>query len=433
MLVNLDSLIGKSLRQWNRRYLDFPESPGGVQLPDPQSGSRYLLYLHVPYCTVLCPFCTFHRVKFQRDSARTYFDSLRDEIELVTESGYRFDELYIGGGTPTVMPDELMHTIRELRARHPITGVSVETNPNSVDAAGLQRLRDTGVTRLSVGVQSFDDALLAEMQRLPKYGTGEEIRECLRDMGGIFDTLNVDMIFNFPHQDETSLRRDLRVLTDELGVDQVSYYPLMTAGDAAASMRRTMGQVDQSRERDFYHIVAEHLLGAGYRRASAWCFSRKAGMFDEYIAERDDYVGLGSGSFSYLQGCLYVSTFSLGDYESLVASGHAGTVRRRPLSEHEQMRYYLLVKLFGGALALAAAEARFANRFQRGLWPELTALRAMGAVRHAGDRLELTESGQYLWVVLMREFLTAVNSVRESMRRCVSEGGLPSMTANRPR
>lgn len=414
--MNLDALIGRSLRQSNLRYLDFAESPGGVRLPVPDPDARYLLYLHVPYCTVLCPFCSFHRVKFQHDNAKSYFARLREEIRLVTASGYRFDELYVGGGTPTIMPEELIRTIEEVREQHSIAGISVETNPNSLDRDGLHRLRVAGVNRLSVGVQSFDNELLAEMQRLPTYGTGEEIRERLKQMQGVFDTLNVDMIFNFPHQTETTLRQDLQVLTDELAVDQVSYYPLMTAGDTAARMRRTMGQVDETRERDFYRIIAGHMLGAGYERSSAWCFSRNVGMFDEYIAERDDYVGLGSGAFSYLQGSLYVSAFSIGDYESLVDAGRTGTIRRRSLTAREQMRYHLLVKLFSGSLPLAAAEERFTARFQRSLWPELAALKAMGSIRQRGDELVLTESGQYLWVVLMREFLTAVNSLRNAMR-----------------
>lgn len=415
--MNLDALIGRTLRQWNRRYMDFPASSGGVTLPAPETGAHYLLYLHVPYCTALCPFCSFHRVRFQRDGARGYFERLRDEIRQVTRCGYRFDEVYVGGGTPTVMPDQLTRTIDLVTAEHPVTGVSVETNPNSLDADELRQLRAAGVNRLSVGVQSFDDGLLTEMQRLPAYGSSEEIRERLGTMRDVFDTLNVDMIFNFPHQSEEMLRRDLEILTSELAVNQVSWYPLMTAADTAERMRPSMGEVDESREKHFYRIIARHMLDAGYARSSAWCFSRKAGMFDEYITERDDYVGLGSGSFSYLRGSLYVSTFSIGDYESRVDAGCTGTIRRRPLSAREQMHYYLLVRLFSGSLALPAAEKRFAGRFRHSLWPELAALRTIGAIVGRGDTLRLTESGYYLWVVLMREFLTAVNGVREQMRR----------------
>jgi hypothetical protein len=80
------------------------------------------------------------------------------------------------------------------------------------------------------------------------------------------------------------------------------------------------------------------------------------------------------------------------------------------------MRYYLLMKLFGGSLDLAAAEDRFAGRFKRTLWPELAALRTMGAMRQSGGKLTLTENGYYLWVMMMREFFTGMNKLREQMR-----------------
>ncbi|MDH3758929.1 MAG: radical SAM protein, partial [Gammaproteobacteria bacterium] len=208
----VDLLIDSFLRRASRRVLSFRTAEEQPVLPPPDPRQRYLLYLHIPYCRVLCPFCSFHRVRFRRDRAVPYFDSLRSEIRLVSEAGYLFDELYVGGGTPTVMPEQLARTLGFVRERHPVQAVSVETNPDDLDNDGIRRLRDVGVNRVSVGVQSFDDALLAEMQRLEPYGSGMEIALRLKKAQGSFDTLNVDMIFNFPHQTEDSLDRDLDVL-----------------------------------------------------------------------------------------------------------------------------------------------------------------------------------------------------------------------------
>lgn len=414
--MNFDTLIGNFVRHYNRQKMSFPPESSGTLLPAPESERRYLLYLHIPYCVVLCPFCSFHRVRFERRSATQYFDSLRSEISLVTDCGYRFDELYVGGGTPTVAPDELASTIGFVRELHSIAGISVETNPDDLDKDSVLRLRDIGVKRLSVGVQSFDDDLLREMRRLERYGCGALIRDRLIRRKKIFDTINVDMIFNFPHQSETSLRRDLKILTDEVGVDQVSFYPLMTSDSTARKMLHTMGRVDFSREKYFYGVIADHMLARGYSRASAWCFSRNPGMFDEYIVEREQYLGLGSGAFSYLQGTLFASTFSINHYVSLVAAGHTGTFGQRKMSERDQMRYYLMMQLFSGSLDKATAEKRFSNKFQRSLWPELTALQTLGAVRSTTGHFELTDNGYYLWVMLMREFFTGVNNLREQMR-----------------
>jgi len=419
--VSIDTFIGKSLRKLNRQVLTLTESPTGTELPRPRVGSRYLLYLHIPYCVVLCPFCSFHRVKFKKDDTAQYFSSLRREIELVSDRGYRFDELYVGGGTPTVMPGELVKTLRLVQDLHPLSSLSIETNPDDLDPDNLRRWRDAGVNRLSVGVQSFDDDLLRQMQRYDTYGSGSSIRNSLRRAEGIFETLNADIIFNFPRQTEASLHRDLNILIDELDIDQVSFYPLMTVNSTRRKMQQTVGDVDYSRERRYYQIIAERMQNAGYKRASAWCFSRRPGMFDEYIAEREEYVGLGSGSFSYLDGNLFASSFSINHYERLVASGKTGTVCHRRMSERDQMRYYLMMQLFSGKLSVADAEERFNGRFRGKLWPELAALRTMGSIRSNDRQITLTESGFYLWVMMMREFFTAVNTLREHMRHKIAE------------
>lgn len=415
-----DALVARILRQLNKRVLNFSQTPDLPCLPEADADKHYLLYLHIPYCLVLCPFCSFHRVRFKQDSAEHYFECLRDEIDIVSRSGYKFDELYVGGGTPTVLPEQLARTLDFLRERHPLGSISVETNPDDLEKDGVHHLREAGVNRLSVGVQSFDDELLREMQRLEKYGNGVEIIRRLQRESGTFDTLNIDMIFNFPHQTEASLRRDLDILTGDIGVDQVSWYPLMAATSTSRAMLQSMGKVDFSRERHFYELIVERMLAAGYSRNSAWCFSRTPGLFDEYIVGHEEYVGLGSGSFSYLQGNLFSSTFSINHYKQLLTAGKTGTVRRRIMSQRNQMHYYLMMRLFAGSLDLDAAESRFEGRFQSALRPELFALRLMGAVRREDRKLMLTENGNFLWVMMMREFFSGVSDLRDEMRHHIS-------------
>ena len=415
------ALIDGILRRANRRVLDFSAAEEEPALTPPDSRQQYLLYLHIPYCRVLCPFCSFHRVRFSRDRAQPYFESLRREIRCVSEAGYVFDELYVGGGTPTVLPEELAQTIGTVRELHPVQAVSVETNPDDLEKRGIRRLGDVGVNRVSVGVQSFDDVLLGEMQRLEPYGSGAEIARRLKKAQGRFDTLNVDMIFNFPHQTEESLDRDLDILVSDIGADQVSWYPLMTAASTRRAMLEDMGRVDYSRERRLYECIVTRMSDAGYARVSAWCFSRKPGLVDEYIVDHDEYVGLGSGAFSYLQGSLYASTFSLNHYGRLVARGGTGLTLRRKMSERDQMRYYLLMRLFAGSLNLDVAQEKFDGRFRNQLRPELAALRLFGVTKPDGAILRLTERGYYLWVMMMRDFFSGVSDLRDEMRQHIPD------------
>ena len=186
-------------------------------------------------------------------------------------------------------------------------------------------------------------------------------------------------------------------------------------------MAQHMGSVHYARERAFYELIVERMLGAGYQRSSAWCFSRKAGMFDEYIVDHEEYVGLGSGAFSYLQGRLFASTFSINHYLKQVEAGRTGTVRQRVMSERDQMHYFLMMRLFAGSLDLEFAENRFSGRFQSVLWPELSALRLIGAVQRQAGQLTLTENGYFLWVLMMREFFSGVSDLRDAMRHHISE------------
>lgn len=416
-----DKLLGRIIRQAAKQNLDFDAASTPTGLPEADPSRRYMLYLHIPFCVVLCPFCSFHRVQFRDQKAKSYFNALQHEIDLAAKSGFRFSEAYFGGGTPTVLPDELAGIVRWLRA-HGVDQISAETNPDDLENSKLEHLAEFGINRLSVGVQSFDDDLLRQMERYEKYGSGEQIVGRLKKTNGSFDTLNIDMMFNFPRQTRKSLQRDLDILTDEIGAEQVSWYPLMSSKETRKTMAKEIGRVNYGRERRLYHQVAEHMLDKGYRRSSAWCFSRGDKMIDEYITENIDYLGLGSGSFSLIDGTLYGNTFSINNYLARIADGRSGVTRQRRLGLREIMQYYMLVTLFGGSLDLDAADRYFGRSFYRGLLPELSGLRLIGAIRKNGRMLHLTESGQYLWVMLMREFFASVNEFRERMRLEISSG-----------
>jgi len=252
----------------------FARTPRPVpSLPGPEAGKQYLLYAHVPFCERLCPYCSFNRFPFSEDPARTYFKSLRAQMRMVADLGYTFDSLYIGGGTPTILVDELCETIDLARELFGTLEVSTETNPNHLIPEILDPLKDR-VQRMSVGVQSFDDGLLKEMDRYDKYGSGAEILERIQSLEGFFHSLNVDMIFNFPSQTEEILRRDVEMVKASR-CNQTTFYPLMASRSVEASLKRTVGMVDYDREAEYYKILVEGLSDT-FELSTAWTFSRIA-------------------------------------------------------------------------------------------------------------------------------------------------------------
>ncbi|OPY90435.1 MAG: Oxygen-independent coproporphyrinogen-III oxidase 1 [Syntrophus sp. PtaU1.Bin208] len=413
----ISSLVGYMARRNFSRVMRFEEGQR-PSLPAVSSGEPRLLYLHVPFCERLCPYCSFNRFVFEEGRCREYFSALRREIRLYKEKGYNFGGVYVGGGTPTLLLDELEETLDLVRRCFSIREVSVETNPNHLVPERLERLSRIGINRLSVGIQSFNDGLLKAMDRYDKYGSGAEIVERLQQAQGRFDTLNADMIFNFPSQDMAMLDRDLDILLD-LGVDQVTWYPLMVSDSTRQVVTRTLGAVGKGREKAFYERIRER-LGREYRFSSAWCFSRKGTMIDEYIVDYDEYAGLGSGSIGYLDGVCYANTFDLAEYCKRLSRDELPLMAARTFTLEERMRYDFVMKLFSTKLNHSQLLAKYGGHLSSRLWLDLILFRLVGALRYSEPDWRLTKWGCYLWVVIMREFFTAVNNFRDF---CRAEGG----------
>ncbi len=390
----------------------------GITAPQPLDGKEYLLYIHVPFCEELCPYCSFNRFPLDRDLAREYFRALGREIRMYKDLGFDFRAVYVGGGTPTVLPEEMSDVLHELRSLFRIKEISLETNPHHLTDPIVDLLKQGGVNRLSVGVQTFDDGLLKQMERFHKYGSGSDIKAKLSHYMGAFDTLNVDMIFNFPTQTLSMLERDVEII-DQIRADQVTFYPLMVSDITRHELARRFGPIRYSQEKRFYLQIAE-MLSKNYACGTAWCFSRKETMIDEYIVDYDEYVGVGSGSFGYVGGACYANTFSVSDYVKSLSEKKLPIMAKKVFSETEQIQYDFVMKLFGTSLDVRKAEEKFRGKFMKTLWKEVSFFRLAGALVKRDGVLKLTRKGQYFWVIMMREFFTGVNNFRDVCRTLIA-------------
>jgi menaquinone C8-methyltransferase len=413
-----ERILTHVLRFMTKKYLTLEKSENN-HLPPPKPDRSYLLYVHIPFCETLCPYCSFNRFIMKEGIAHQYFNSLRQEMRMVAEMGYKFDSIYIGGGTPTLLIDELIETIDLGRSLFGVHDVSCETNPNHLNAEHAGKLVGR-VQRLSVGVQSFDDSLLKKIGRLSKYGSGKEIFERIKDFAGQIPTLNVDMIFNFPGQTAKAIKYDVEQIIAS-GAEQVSFYPLMTAPFVEKALTQSLGKISHQSESQYYQIISDGLAGS-YRPSSAWTFSRKKeNLIDEYISEYDEYVGIGSGAFGYQEGALAVNTFSLREYEQKIASGNLPLTAVHFFNPREQMRYRFMMELFGLSLDKKRFARDFGMRVERGLWKEMIFMQLFGAfARNDREKLLLTPKGRYLLVVMMREFFSSMDAVREQARQALS-------------
>lgn len=381
---------------------------------DEKERGPLMLYLHVPFCRELCPYCSFHRVPFNEGLCRRYYRALRREILFYKDLGFRFSGVYVGGGTPTLLIDELSQTLELLKENFPIEEISVETNPNDLTPENIKVLKECGVKRLSVGVQSFDDMILKAVRRYHKYGSGKEIFEKIKATSCEFHTLNVDMIFNFPNQSAESLRRDLELIV-ESNASQVTYYPLMVSTRTLREIESSLGKMDFKKEQIFYRMILESLL-ENFKPSTAWCFSKNSGLIDEYVVNYDEYAGLGSGSIGYVDGYAYANTFNLEEYISSIDRGRLPILGKKSYSLRQRLQYDFLMKLFGLRLDMGEIERKYGFWGKLLLLPEIAFFTSLGALERNGDTFSLTHKGLYFWVVMMREFFTGVNNFRDFLR-----------------
>lgn len=292
------------------------------------------VYLHSPYCVSHCTYCDFYTRSFAGAAPLERFaGALAAEIGITSSAlgiaGRRVDTVYFGGGTPSLLEARhiarLLETLRGVFQVDSDSEISLEANPESADAGKLRALRDAGVNRLSLGVQSFEPAILAALGRA--HGPELAIRAFRDARVAGFDNLSIDLMLALPGQSREILRDTLVRLLD-LGPDHVSAYLLEMDKETALRARIERGElpaVTQDEAADSYHLLRSTLTAAGYRHYEISNFARdgKACRHNlKYWTDRP-FAGFGPSAWSYLAGRRMRQTPDLEGYLEAVETGRA--------------------------------------------------------------------------------------------------------------
>ena len=393
------------------------------------NGKPTMLYIHIPFCHTLCPYCSFHKYIYDESLARAYFEALREELKLIKAKGFDFHTLVVGGGTTLINEDELLKTLELCKNLFGIQEISCESDPTHIAPAQLERFKGL-ITRLSCGVQSFDDEILRKIGRYEKFGSSVQLQEKLAKAQGILPTLSIDLIFNFPNQTKEQLLRDLAI-AQSLGAEQITTYPLMRSALTRSKIQSALGVALSDNEREFYELICAEF--SGWKRNNAWGFGKinpnakinddtpQSNLSDEYVSSNHQYLGAGSGAFSFINGKLYINTFNLKDYCEAIAHKHNANMANAEFSRRDILRYVFLCELFEGRLNVAEFNANMQCNLEWDLALEIAGLRLSGAITNAtnsaGERiLQCTDFGHYVCVVLMKEFYAGMDLVRATFR-----------------
>ncbi len=304
------------------------------------------LYIHVPFCRKKCGYCDF--LSFTGKSEEEigkYVEYLKMEINLYPDIEY--DTVYFGGGTPSILKVEHFYSILGSVKLSKGAEVTVEVNPATVDYKKLHSLREAGVNRLSIGVQSFDDRRLEVLGRV--HSRLEAIQTFMDARLAGFDNISLDLIFATPGQTMDELDMDLQTLK-ELSPEHISVYSLIwEEGTKFWDLLedRKLSICDEELEEKMYTHIIEKLNDFGYVHYEVSNFS-KPGMESKHNSKywlNEEYVGVGLGASGYIDGVRYRNFDGLEAYYSKIDSGETPIMEREYLDEKMIAEYSCILGL----------------------------------------------------------------------------------------
>ena len=312
------------------------------------SGARHL-YVHLPFCAHRCGYCDFVTVVGRGGQHAAYVDALLAELEL--ERGLLsggLETVFLGGGTPTFTA--LPELVRLLEALPPADEVTVEANPETVTPELARALRAAGVTRISLGAQTFRPELLRVLERVAGPGDVRCAVHHLRDAG--FDNISLDLVYGIPGQSPSDLDADLDDAL-ALGPEHLSCYEL----EAKSGTRFTHAwgaelarQADAME--DYFERVVARLTGAGYRWYETANFCRVDASGRDFRARHNlgywlghDYLGLGVGAVTTIENRRWRNAPRLGRYLEALAAGRAPEREPEALDGEVRARERLMLGL----------------------------------------------------------------------------------------
>jgi oxygen-independent coproporphyrinogen-3 oxidase len=267
------------------------------------------LYVHIPFCPKICPYCSFYKEASDRNKTQPFLDALLAELDRQQARlaragrGLRPHTIFFGGGTPSALSTpQLEYLLGGLRARldlGALTEWTLEMNPATVSLEKARALRALGVNRVSMGVQSWEPQLLAVLGRVHTAEQARRSYEILREAG--FANLNLDLIFGVPTQTRAQWASSLAA-TIALAPEHISAYNLTYEEDTEYFRRFSLGELTQDSDADaaLFELTAETLAGAGYEPYEISNFARPGRECAHNLAywSGADYLGLGPSAFS---------------------------------------------------------------------------------------------------------------------------------------
>ena len=270
------------------------------------------LYIHIPFCEHICDYCDFTKLQYFRKFAETYLEALEKELK-----SYDIGELktiYVGGGTPTALEDDLFEQLLEMIKPYSkgVIEYTFEANPESLSETKIKLLKKYGVNRISLGVQSTNDEILKYINRNHSFKEVQKCVELLKENS--LNNINVDLILGLPHVNDKYLKEDLNNITS-LDIKHVSCYAL-TIHPHTVLFNKGHKELDGDQMRHYYDIVERFLASDNFihYEVSNWSKEGKESLHNLTYWRNEQYYGCGLGAPGYIGDVRYKNTTNLTKY-----------------------------------------------------------------------------------------------------------------------
>ena len=381
-----------------------------TRLPDAPWG----IYVHIPFCQAKCSYCAFVSQVGNEKLQREYVAALCREITAAGGdfSAFSVDSLFFGGGTPTVLPPDalaqILQIIRDNFSLSDDTEISIEANPGTVTAESLAALRRQGFNRLSLGVQSFDDAVLAAVGRLHRADQAKTAFRQARQAG--FDNIGLDLIYGLPRQTAASWQSTLEQAV-MLKPDHLSAYGLKLEEGTPLAVAVADGSLalpSEEAEETMYDVLNEFLPVAGLARYEIANYARPDRQCRHNLKywRSLPFRGFGLAAHSFDRAQRFANTADISEYIERSQAGLSVETVRESLDEAVVIGEYVFtaLRLIEG-LRFDEFQQRFGQDFRQLFAEPLGRLNKMGVLEKTDQAVSLTPRGMKFGNQVFAEFL----------------------------
>jgi len=315
--------------------------------------SKSGIYLHIPFCHHKCGYCDFYSITSFKD-IDNYLDALQMEIELYAESwsGHKFDTIYLGGGTPTVLsPESIDFIISEIHKKYSIdkdAEITVEANPGTIDIAKAKGIAAAGANRISLGVQSFIEKELKFLERIHSVQDVYDSYACLRNAG--FDNISIDLISALPNQSLENIENNLREAA-QLNPEHISSYSLIIEPNTPFGKREKNGllaKINEEEETESFLRTLAVLESYGYEWYEISNFAKNKKHYSRHNNKywnHIPYLGLGPAAHSFDGSNRWFNPRSIEQYTRMLDTGQRPSGPVEELSPETRMTEFAFLGL----------------------------------------------------------------------------------------